>query len=135
MPLPIVPLLTTVGGLLKDALPMLADDKKQQAEIAIKQLELQAENEQGQLAVNVEEAKNPSLFVSGWRPAIGWVGAFALAYTYIIQPVIISVSEAFGNPIRPMTLDYELLEWLILGLLGLGGFRTYEKKKGLTAGR
>lgn len=87
---------------------------------------------QGQQSVNVEEAKSPSIFVSGWRPMCGWVGATALAYSAIVEPVARFVATVgfgyFGSfPVIDTTITMQIL----IGLLGLGGYRTYEKFKGV----
>lgn len=94
---------------------------KLQQEGALKQLEADLEMSKGQMEANIEEAKNPSLFVSGWRPAIGWVCAAGFLYQYLGRPIAI----AFGVSDLP-TLDGSLME-LTLGMLGLGGLRTLEK--------
>jgi hypothetical protein len=85
---------------------------------------------QGQIAVNTEEAKSANLFTSGWRPSIGWVCSFALAYQYIVRPLLTWGLMATGHAIPPMPgLDDNLWQ-LLLGMLGLGGLRTVEKLKG-----
>lgn len=94
---------------------------KLQQEGALKQLEADLEMSKGQMEANIEEAKNPSLFVSGWRPAIGWVCAAGFLYQYLGRPIAI----ACGVTDLP-TLDGSLME-LTLGMLGLGGLRTLEK--------
>lgn len=83
-----------------------------------------------QLAVNEKEASNPSIFVSGWRPAIGWICASALAYQFILRPMALFSAAYAGHPIpNPPALDDTLWQ-LLFGMLGLGGLRTYEKVKG-----
>lgn len=83
----------------------------------------------GQIAVNTAEAGNPNVFVSGWRPAIGWVCAFALAYTYILVPLGMWLAFVIGKPIpKPPALDGNLWE-LMFGMLGMAGLRSYEKIK------
>lgn len=87
----------------------------------------------GQLKVNEAEAANDSVFVAGWRPAIGWICAFALLYSYILIPFTIYVfSFVLGKPIPKFpVLDNNLWE-LMFGMLGMGGLRTYEKMKGVS---
>jgi len=80
-----------------------------------------------QSETNKAEAQNPNLFVSGWRPAIGWVGASGLAYQYVIRPFAVGA----GWHDLP-TLDSSLME-LIMAMLGMGGLRTYEKVKGVAS--
>lgn len=79
-----------------------------------------------QLDINKVEASNPNLFVSGWRPAIGWICALALLYQYIARPIVI----AFGVVPSMPGLDDNLWQ-LLLGMLGMGGLRTFEKVQGV----
>jgi hypothetical protein len=71
--------------------------------------------------VNAVEAQNSNIFVSGWRPAIGWVGAIGLLYQYQLRPVAVGA----GWHDLP-TLDSSLME-LVTAMLGMAGLRTYEK--------
>lgn len=84
----------------------------------------------GQNEINKIEAANPSLFVSGWRPAVGWVCVGALGYQLIFAPLIMGVAAAFKNHLVLAPLETELLTTLLIGMLGLGGMRTVEKLNG-----
>lgn len=87
-----------------------------------------------QTAINVEEAKSESIFVSGWRPFIGWVCGLAFAYKFIIQPFLIFGLVAYGSTFdykQLPTLDWSELSMVLMGLLGLGGLRSIEKVKGV----
>lgn len=88
---------------------------------------------QGQLDANKAEATSPSAFTSGWRPGIGWVCAAALAMQYIARPLIAWAGIVTGHtfPVLP-GIDDNLWQ-LMLGMLGLGGLRTYEKTKGVAS--
>ena len=110
-------------------------DSTKAAEAKLELLKLQTSGElqaiAGQLEVNREEARNPSIFVSGWRPFIGWICGVALTYQYLLRPIISLSGELSGHPIPDVPgLDDNLWE-LLLGLLGLGGLRTFEKVKGV----
>ena len=83
--------------------------------------------DQQQSDTNTAEASNPNLFVSGWRPAIGWIGAAGLAYQYIVRPLAIG---AGAHDLPP--LDASVME-LVIAMLGLGGLRTFEKIKGVAS--
>ncbi|MGL5753212.1 MAG: 3TM-type holin [Paraclostridium sp.] len=84
----------------------------------------------GQLLINQEEAKHPSLFVSGWRPFIGWVCGTALAFQFLVTPILMWVCLALNVVIPiPPTLDLGNLMTILGGLLGLGTLRTFEKVK------
>ena len=78
----------------------------------------------GQLAVNQTEAAHKSLFVAGWRPAIGWICGFALLYSTIISPIL-------GIWFTVPPVDGSLLTSVLMGMLGLGAMRTAEKFKGV----
>ena len=87
---------------------------------------------QGQLEINKQEAAHGSIFVAGWRPAIGWICGSALGWNFIIQPIaswgaFISGVNLDGMP----TLDTGELSTILLGMLGQGGLRTYEKRLGV----
>ena len=90
----------------------------------------------GQLEINMKEAMHPSIFVAGWRPWIGWVCGMAFAYTYLVLPMMMFGVFTFGNAamvkqvaLMP-SLDMTMMFPVLLGMLGLGGMRTYEKKTG-----
>ena len=86
---------------------------------------------QGQLDANRAEAASPSAFTSGWRPAIGWVCGAALGMQYIARPLVAWVGIVTGHPLPELPgIDGNLWE-LMLGLLGLGGLRTFEKTRGV----
>ena len=75
----------------------------------------------GQLEVNKVEAAHKSLFVSGWRPAIGWISGLALLYSTILAPIL-------GIWFTVPPVDSSLLTSVLMGMLGLGAMRSYEKK-------
>ena len=84
----------------------------------------------GQLEVNKIEAANPNLFVSGWRPGVGWTCAAALAMQMVVSPLIAWVALLAKRPVTLPVMETELLTTLLVGLLGLGGLRTVEKLNG-----
>lgn len=95
-----------------------------------KQMDQAFELAKAQIGVNQTEAANANLFTSGWRPAIGWVCAAALAYQYVGRPLVAWGFAVAGHPLSPMPgLDDNLWQ-LMLGMLGLGGLRTFEKIQG-----
>ena len=102
---------------------------KLQQEGAFKELDLEYNNRSQQIAVNIEEAKNGSVFVSGWRPAVGWVCASALTYNYVLMPFIVWVTKCFFPSVPEMpTLDMGELMTLLFGMLGIGILRSVDKK-------
>lgn len=88
----------------------------------------------GQQEVNKIEAAHESIFVAGWRPFIGWVCGSSLAYYYVAQPFLVWAFDLLGyNTSMPMLETGELMT-ILLGMLGLGAFRSYDKKKGGNGG-
>ena len=84
-----------------------------------------------QAQANIEQAKHPSIFVSGARPAIMWICAFALAWQFIVAPIA-SWAFAIWYPVVELpALDTQALMTLLMSLLGLGGMRSFEKVKGV----
>lgn len=84
-----------------------------------------------QVEINKEEARHSNIFVSGWRPFVGWVCGAAFAYHFILQPFLIFLFAISGAPIQTPVFDMEALFTVLFGLLGLGGLRTFEKTKGV----
>ena len=115
-------LIGPVSGLLdkfiedKDAKNALAHEISTMAERHAQELA------KGQLEVNKTEAAHKSLFVAGWRPAIGWICGLALMYSTILSPIL---SIWFTVP----PVDSSLLTSVLMGMLGLGAMRTVEKTK------
>ena len=82
-----------------------------------------------QIEVNKVEAGSSSLFVSGWRPFVGWTCGVALCYHFVLQPLLMFILSSTGNPMELPTFDMTTLTTVLMGMLGLGGLRTYEKVK------
>jgi hypothetical protein len=98
-------------------------DPAAQAQLEMKLMELEAAANSAQVNIDAVEAASPSLFVSGWRPFIGWICGLAIAYSFLAYPLL--------KPLVPtlVLLDMEQLWPLVLGMLGLGTLRTAEKFK------
>lgn len=94
---------------------------------ALELMRLALQADQGQAHVNEMEAQNASLFVSGWRPFIGWVCGVAFAYHFVAQPFLaFAIANAGGKATLP-AFDMSELSTVLMGMLGLGGLRTFEK--------
>ena len=85
-----------------------------------------------QLDVNVKEAGHRSIFVSGWRPFIGWCGGFALAFEFILSPAIEWYSKFAGLNLTAPEIQTGPLLAIVASMLGVAGLRSFEKSKGLT---
>jgi hypothetical protein len=111
----------------------LPEDKEKRA-AAEREIEKQlathlAKIDLAQLEINKQEAAHRNIFVSGWRPFIGWSCGIAMCYAYIIQPITIFVLAQTGNLVSLPTLDLSEMMPVLLGMLGLGGLRSFEKYK------
>ena len=82
-----------------------------------------------QLEVNKVEAGHASLFVSGWRPACGWVAVFGLAGNFMVIPFTNFVLALLDIDVTIPLIDTATMMPVLMGMLGLGGLRTYEKSK------
>ena len=120
-----------------------SDKERLDAEIELRKLgieeaKIEAELVAGQQEINKTEAQHSSIFVAGWRPAIGWVGAISLAYQFVLYPFMVWgwtwlqangwISESLAPP---PVLDAEVLWVIITGMLGIAGARTFEKIRGV----
>mgnify|MGYP001769914608 CR=1 FL=1 len=83
------------------------------------------------MAVNAAEAANSSVFVSGWRPAVGWCCVAALGYQYVVYPVLLWAVTFYPNLTAPKPVISDVLMELLFGLLGIAGLRAWEKTKGV----
>lgn len=119
-----------VADLAKTAIQAIWPDKTEQEKA---QLAAAVAVVQGQLSINQTEAANPSMFVSGWRPFIGWVCGAACAWNWILLPTVLFVLRIFGKPLELKPADLTEMWPLLLGMLGLGGIRMVEKINGVAA--
>lgn len=84
-----------------------------------------------QIEVNKAEASNASVFVSGWRPAVGWICATGMAFNFILVPTGNFVFAVAGLPPVLPPLDLTEMMPVLMGMLGLGAMRSFEKTKGV----
>tara|TARA_R100000388_G_scaffold35253_1_gene27392 strand:- start:954 stop:1346 length:393 start_codon:yes stop_codon:yes gene_type:complete len=85
-----------------------------------------------QIEVNKMEAQSRHWFVASWRPCVGWICAIALGYHFIIAPITIFALSISGLSYDLPEFDMNSLMTILMGMLGLGGLRTWEKSKGVT---
>ncbi len=111
--------------------------RREAAEALARQVETQSHEQiMAQVAVNQGEAGHPSLFVAGWRPFIGWVCGAAMAFNFVAIPLLNYAQAVFGvDGAVPAPLDLEVMLPVLLGMLGLGGMRSYEKRSGVARAR
>lgn len=123
-------LIGPVTSLLDKFIPDADERARLAHEIATMSERHAQELAKGQLEVNKAEAAHKSLFVAGWRPFVGWTCGVALAWHFVGQPVAVFVIALSGvdAPALP-SFEMESLLTVLLGMLGLGGLRTFEKTK------
>ena len=125
-----------ITGVLNGVKSLISEfhmDPAKAAELEIKLLKVQHEMEKAQVEVNMQEAKHPDWRVAGWRPATGWICAAGLGYQALLQPLLAWAALLAELP-SPPPIDTSLLTTVLLGMLGLGGIRAYEKMKGVARG-
>lgn len=130
--------LPVLGALIDKFIP----DPAQQAQAKIKMIEMEQAGELkeldaslqrdvAQVALNKIEAGSDNIFKSGWRPFIGWTCGVGFVYAVLIYPILSWISIVYGIT-PPPNLDTSVLMSVMLGMLGLGGMRSFEKFKGIT---
>lgn len=120
-----MPKLNVITGIIDkvvDNVDRFTLDKEEKANLI-------AEINKAQLEVNKVEAGSTNLFVSGWRPFVGWTCGIALCYHFVLQPFLVFLLYSFGYQIDLPVFNMETLTTILLGLLGLGGMRSLEKVK------
>jgi hypothetical protein len=132
MPLPLIvaPLLEIASKIFDRVIPdkAAAEKAKLDMEAALQSQDFQLALEQ--IRTNTEEAKSASVFVSGWRPACGWIGALGLGYAALLEPFSRFVAKVFFNYAGAFpVLDTTITMQILFGILGLGAYRSFEKTR------
>lgn len=129
--------ISSILGIGQSLIDKLIPDPKQKADALLKLREMEQSGDlaiiAGQNDINKIEAASQLTFISGWRPAVGWVCASALAFQLVLGPLLSLVGGMLGRPVSPPVLQTELLTTLLVGMLGLGGMRTVEKLQGVAS--
>ena len=133
-PLGIGAIIDSVGKVASD----LITTDKERLQLELEGRRIDQAIDLAQMEVNKTEAGNQNLFVAGWRPAIGWVGAAAMAYQFLLYPLLVwawvwlQAEQIVPKEVKPPPmLDTEAL-WVILsGMLGIAGMRSFEKTRGV----
>ena len=85
-----------------------------------------------QVALNKIEAAHRSVFVAGWRPAVGWICAAGVGWAYLGHPLFLWAAALFSPGLDPPAIETDGLFELVLAMLGMAGLRSFEKAKGRT---
>ena len=133
-----------IAALIPKLLPVIGDvvgrflpEDKEAAAKAKREIEAEltkhlAQIDLAQLDINKAEGQHRSMFVAGWRPVIGWTCGVALAYTYVLQPILVFILAQAGYLVQLPAMDLSVMMPVLLGMLGLGGLRSFEKFKGVS---
>ena len=126
--------IAAVSNLAKDVVDRIWPDatiiEKAKIDQVAAQMQIEYSSVLAQLKVNEVEAASPSVFVAGWRPAVGWVGAATLLYSGIGISLMSYIGAFWGIPPLPV-IDPTVVTNILYGMLGLGAARTVEKVKGV----
>ena len=131
IPAIVTALVPALGTLVDRLIPDRAAAERAKADMEAALVKAANEAAMAQVEVNKIEAGHSSVFVAGWRPFIGWVCGAALAWAFIVGPVLAWSLAVLGirETLPPIMTD-NLFE-LVLAMLGLGGLRTFEKMRGV----
>lgn len=136
----VLDVIDTIGNVVDDFHD--SDEEKRadafkRLQLAFDKLKLVHQQLLGQQEINKIEAKHGSVFVAGWRPFIGWVGGFGIAYQFVGYPLLLWWWAAFGpdGTTAPPPLEATTLLTLVLSMLGVGTMRSFDKIKGVDTKR
>lgn len=131
-----LPLLSALLPKALDIVDQFIPDKdaaaKAKAEMEMKLVEAANAANMAQLQTNIAEAQHKSVFVAGWRPAIGWLCAFGLGWQFVGNEMVKWVIAINNLNVVPPSISTEGLMELTFAMLGMAGLRTFEKMKGVT---
>ena len=129
-------LIAPVTGLLDKFIPDADERNRLAHEIATMSERHAHELAKGQIEINKISAAHKSMFVAGWRPFVGWSCGVAMAWHFVGQPIAVFVIAYTGVETPPLPVfEMESLLTVLLGMLGLGGLRTFEKTKSVARER
>jgi len=134
---PLTALLGIGSQLIDKLIPDPAAKAQAQLELAkmaqtgeLAQLAAETDLAKAQLEVNAAEASSGNAYASSWRPTVGYVCVAGLFYTFLLQPLLPWFAAVFGLVVPPLpSLDTNVLMTLLLGMLGIGGMRSFDKIK------
>lgn len=135
MKIPIIgDIIDAVGGIVSEV--VVDKDKKNELNMRLQELADKADERfheelMGQIEVNKVEATHPSVFVAGWRPAVGWISAVGIGWQFVLAPFSETLARWAGWTGQMPVVDTESLMMLVLGMLGIGAQRSFDKMKGV----
>lgn len=121
-------------GPVTGLLDKFIQDKDQKAKLAHEVATMAQRHAQelakAQIEVNKTEAAHKSLFVSGWRPAVGWCCVLGMAGNFMVIPFTNFVLALLEIKVTIPLINLETMMPVLMGMLGLGAMRSYEKNQG-----
>lgn len=123
-------LIGPISSLLDKAIPDKDLREKLAHDIATMAERHTHEQIQAQLEINKTEAAHQNMFVAGWRPACGWVCVLGMAGNFLVIPMANMTLELLETGVVVPMIDLSTMLPVLMGMLGLGGLRTFEKVKG-----
>ncbi|MBU0517266.1 MAG: holin family protein [Proteobacteria bacterium] len=127
------PLLAPILGKVLDKIPDPNAREKARAELSKELMQALAQADSQQVEINKLEAQNPNLFVAGWRPFIGWTCGVAIAWVFLLQPIVAWGCAIFYPTLTLPQIQTENLLELVFAMLGMSGLRSYEKIRGVNS--
>lgn len=104
-----------------------------EAQLIKAQMDAALAQAQQQIDINKIEAGSSNVFVAGWRPGIGWACGAAFALHFVVLPIMNWIVGLFGHAPILIPFDMDTLTTVLMGMLGLGGLRTFEKMRGVAS--
>jgi hypothetical protein len=135
MAIPFLDFLNIGSKIIDKVIPDKAAAAKAKENLAVMHAQGEFDQLKGQMEINKVEAASKSVFVAGWRPAVGWVCACGIGVDVILRPLANWFSTLIAHPINAPALDMSTLLPLLASMLGFGAYRTYEKIKGTANGQ
>ena len=121
-------LLPLVGNVIDKVIPDRAAADKAKLEMQARLMEMAQRGDLAQIELNKVEAASDGIFKGGWRPFVGWVCGAALAYQFLVRPILPWVVNVAGFSVPPMPGLDEMLWELVFAMLGMGGWRSLDKR-------
>ena len=119
-----------IGKSLIDRIPDPAARERAELEMRAQLLQALVEESKGQAEINKVEAAHQSLFIAGWRPAIGWACAIGFGWTFVGLPLFTWLFTVMGVATPLPQINHDILMELTFGMLGMGALRSFDKWKG-----
>jgi len=130
---PITAIVTVGSQLITRLFPDPAQAAAANLELTKMQMSGELAQITGQLDINKVEAASTSVFVSGWRPFVGWVCGLGLGYVAIVEPIARFIATIVGYGGNFPVIDTTITMQVLMGMLGLAGMRSFDKKNGVAS--